>query len=69
MRSKEKERWLGAVKAIKDEAELVERLLTDPPHKMNAPQLINELRISAGVIRNLAVELTLSALDKNRGRD
>lgn len=69
MRTKEKERWLGAVKAIKDEAELAERLLTDPPHKMNAPQLANEMRISGGVIRNLAVELTLSALDRNRGRD
>jgi len=65
MRRKEKERWLGAVQAIKDEAELVERLLTDPPHTMNAPQLANEMRISGGVIRNLAAELTVSAQDKN----
>lgn len=63
MRTKEKERWLGAVRAIKEEAELVEKLLTNPPHKMNRPQLANEMRISGGVIRNLAAELTLSALD------
>jgi hypothetical protein len=69
MLKREKERWLGAVKAIKEEADLVERLLTDPPGRMNAPQLANELRISGGVIRNLAVELTLSPLDRNGGRD
>lgn len=66
MRTKEKERWLGAAKSIKEEAELVERLLTDPPHRMSAPQLANEMRISGGVIRNLAAELTLSSLDKSK---
>ncbi len=66
MRTKEKERWLGAIRAIRDEAELVERLLTDPPHPMNMPQLANEMRISGGVIRNLAVELTMSSMDKNK---
>lgn len=68
-RMKERDRWLGAVKAIKDEVELAERLLTDPPHSMNSPQLANELRICGGVIRNLAVELTLSSLDRKRNRD
>ncbi len=65
MRRTEKERWLGAVKAIKLEAELVERLLTDPPSNINAPRLANEMRISGGVIRNLATELTLSRQDRD----
>jgi hypothetical protein len=57
-------RWREAAKAIRDEAELVERLLTNPPQGMTTTQLANEMRISGGLIRNLAVDLTLSVTDE-----
>ena len=39
-------------------------MLIDPPQGMTTTQLANEMRISGGLIRNLAVDLTLSVTDE-----